>query len=211
LLSHHNLQEQDLYRAFRNFILFLFCSIACGGAPAFAQSNSTTSRGITPSVFAGATGVETGLASGRNLGLTAGVDIAFRPNSRLQPAIEYRGMYAIDKGGVDSLKNDVGGIKLSTSYGRLRPYVDLLAGRGETTYANGGYQVPNKLVFYTQSSSDVYSPGGGVEFFATRKLGVKVDFQIQRYSSPVAVSGHVYSETGTVGFVYVFHLGRAPV
>ena len=199
-----------MYPALRPFVLFILCAFSGGLTHAAAQSDSTASRRITPSVFAGVTGVYTGLDSGRNLSITAGIDVAFRPNSILHPAIEYRGMYAFDKGGVDSLKNNLGGLKLSTSYGRLRPYADFLAGRGETTYANGGYQVPDKLVFYTQSSSNVFSLGGGIEVFATEHLALKVDFQIQRYSSPVTVSGNLYSETGTIGLAYVFHLGHTP-
>ena len=198
-----------MYPALRPLILLPLCVVAAGLTHASAQSDSTASRTITPSVFAGVTDVSTGLDSGRNLSITAGVDLAFRPNSTLQPALEYRGMYAFDKGNVDSLKNNLGGLKLSRSYSRIRPYVDILAGRGETTYANGGYQVPNKLIFYTQSSSNVYSLGGGADVFAAGPLALKVDLQIQRYSSPVTVSGHLYSETGTVGLVYVFHIGRA--
>jgi hypothetical protein len=119
-------------------------------------------------------------------------------------------MYAIDKGHVDSLKNNLGGLKLSTYYGRLHPYADLLAGRGETAYANGGYQVPSKLIFYTQSSSNVFSLGGGTDVFAADHFALKIDFQIQRYSSPVTPAGSLYSEIGTIGLVYALHLGQGP-
>jgi hypothetical protein len=177
-------------------------------ASASAQATSTATRRITPSVFGGVTGVYTGLDSGRNLSVTAGVDVAFRPASRFHPAIEYRGMFAVGKGGTDSVKNNLGGVKVFARYGRFSPYADLLAGRGETTYANGGDQVPNTLIFYTQSASNVYSVGGGTDVFVGDHLAVKLDLQMQRYSSPVTISGHVYSETGTLGVVYVFHFGR---
>jgi hypothetical protein len=192
-----------LHRAFVAILLFAF-----GNGVAWAQAGSTASRAITPSVFAGASGVATGLDSGRNLGITAGIDIAFCPNARLQPSLEYRGMYAINKGEVDSLKNNLAGIKLSKRFGHVQPYADLLAGRGETTYANGGYQVPNTIIFYTLSSSNVYSAGGGADVFTSRRFALKVDLQVQRYSSPVTDSRHLYSETGTIGLVYVFPVGR---
>lgn len=193
----------------RHIVLLTLCAAAGNFIQsARAQSESTASRRITPSVFVGLTGVHTGLNAGRNVSITAGVDIAFRPNSFLHPAIEYRGMYAIDRGQVDSLKSNLGGLNLFTRFGRFRPYADLLAGRGETTYGVGGYQVPNKLIFYTRSSSNVLSLGGGTDVFTNDHLALKVDVQLQRYSSPVTASGHLCSETGTIGFAYVFHVGR---
>ena len=195
-----------MHRATRLLILFVLC--VCLGKTAFAQAIPMASRTIIPSVFAGVSSVYTGLDSGRNLSVAAGLDIAFFPRARFEPALEYRAMYALDKGSVDSLKNNLGGIKLSTRYGHMVPYADLLAGRGETTYANGGYQVPQKLIFYTLSSSNVYSLGGGTDLQLAGHLMLKVDVQIQRYSSPVTVSGHLYSEVGTIGLVYMFHLRR---
>jgi len=54
----------------------------------------------------------------------------------------------------------------------------------------------------------VYSGGGGAEIFATNQFALKVDLQIQRYSSPVTASGSLFSETATIGLTYVFHIGR---
>jgi hypothetical protein len=195
-----------LYLGLRTLFFLTIFVVAGALTGASAQALSTASRAITPSVFVGGSGVYTGLDSGRNLSVTAGLDIAFLPDRKFHPTLEYRAMYAVDKGALDSLKNNIGGLKMAGSYGPVKPYFDLLAGRGETTYANGGYQVPNKPIFYTLSSSNVFSVGGGGDVFFSKHLAVKVDVQIQRYSSPVAVSGHVYSEVGTVGLVYVFHL-----
>ena len=201
----------DLHRASRLLILFTLCALTATPRHAAAQGGSTASRQITPSVFASITGVYTGLDAGRNISLTAGVDFDFLPDHVFHPAIEYRGTYAIAKGQVDSLKTNLAGLKISKPFRRFRPYADLLAGRGETTYANGGYQVPGKLVFYTQSSSNVFSLGGGTDVFATGHIALKLDLQMQRYSSPVTASGHVYSETGTIGIAYVFHIGHRPL
>jgi hypothetical protein len=200
-----------LPRASRLLILFTLAALAGIPGHAAAQGGSTASRRITPSVFAGITSVQTGLDAGRNVSLTAGMDFELLPDHVLHPAIEYRGTYAIAKGNVDSLKTNLAGLKVSRPFRRFRPYADLLAGRGETTYANGGYQVPGKLVFYTQSSSNVFSLGGGTEVFATGDIALKLDLQVQRYSSPVTASGHVYSETGTLGIAYVFHIGHRPL
>lgn len=200
-----------MHPASRPLILLTFVALAGGFAQAAAQAGSTASRGITPSVFAGATSVDTGLGSGKNLSITAGVDLDLRPDSLFHPALEYRGTYALAKGQVDSLKNNLVGLRISRRYRRLRPYADLLAGRGETTYASGGYQVPGKLIFYTQSSSNVFSLGGGTDVFASGHLALRLDLQLQRYSSPVTASGRVYSEAGTLGVAYVFHIGRWPL
>ncbi|HEX5282489.1 MAG TPA: hypothetical protein VFW30_00075 [Bryocella sp.] len=197
--------------ASRLLILFTLAALVAAPRPGAAQGGSTASRRITPSVFAGITGVDTGLDAGHNVSLTAGIDFELLPDHIFHPAIEYRGTYAIAKGNVDSLKTNLAGLKVSRPFRRFRPYADLLAGRGETTYANGGYQVPGKLVFYTQSSSNVFSLGGGTEVFATGHIALKLDLQMQRYSSPVTVSGHVYSETGSVGLAYVFHIGHRPL
>lgn len=199
-----------MHPAVRRLILFTLSALAGSSARAAAQAGSTASRGITPSVFAAASGVRTGLPSGRNLALTAGLDVVLFPNLHFHPALEYRASHALARGSVDSIDNNLAGLQVSRIYGRLRPYADLLAGRGETTYANAGYQVPGKPIFYTRSSSNVFSLGGGVDLLSTGHLALKLDLQAQRYSSPVTTSGHLYSETATAGIVYLFHIGNRP-
>lgn len=183
-------------------------AVAGGVWSASAQALPTSSRVLDPAVFAGVTAVETGLGSGRNVSLTAGIDLDLPARHGLEPALEYRGTYAIDQGHVDSLKSNLLGLKVSTELKRFNPYADLLVGRGETTYANGGFQVPNKPVFYTESASNVFSFGGGLDVFVSGHLAVKFDVQAQRYSSPVTASGSVISENGTIGVVYAFRLGH---
>jgi len=185
----------------------LAVGLGCG-LRAAAQANDADYRQITPSVFVAATGVETGLPGGRNLGVTAGLDVRFLPGRRLQPSLEYRGTYAVVKGSVDSQSTNMGGLKLAVQRGRLFPFVNVLVGRGETEYAGVGYQVPGTFRYYLKSSSNVYDVGGGADLDLGNHLALKVELQLQRYSSPVTVSGHLYGEAASVGMAYTFHLGR---
>jgi len=168
-----------------------------------AQASPTAIQRLHISTFAGATGTYTGLASGRNLGITAGVDIGFRSFLSLQPYIELRGTYAIDKGEVDSQKNVISGLKLAKAYGRFHPYGDVLFGRGQINYRNG-FPDPRQEFAYFQSFSNVLSLGGGVDISLSDHFQLKADGQFQRYSSPVTESGHQYLKPVTLGIVYRF-------
>lgn len=188
---------------------FLLLGLIAGGSIRLsAQSLPTASRQITPSIFLGCSGVETGLQSDKNLSITVGVDLSFLPKSRIQPAFEYRGMVAVAGGQVDTIKNSFVGVRLAPNAGRIRPYGDVLVGREQTNYSGYGFAVPSKSVIYTESASNLLSLGGGVDVFATRQFALKIDVQLQRSASPVTASGHVNTEVGTVGVVYVFHIGR---
>jgi hypothetical protein len=170
---------------------------------AFAQASPAAVQNLKLSAFGGITGTYTGLASARNLGLTGGVDLGFLPFHGLYPTLEFRGTYAIDKGSIDSQNNVLGGLKIAAHLGHLYPYGNLLFGRGEISYGNG-YQVPREPIFYTQSSSNVISPGGGLDLRLTDQLALKFDLQVQRYSAPVIETGHLYAKSATLGVVYHF-------
>jgi hypothetical protein len=88
------------------------------------------------------------------------------------------------------------------------PYADVLAGRVETTYPNGGYRVPGSIIFYTQSASNVFSLGGGTDVVVTQHVSIRFDVQVGRSSSPVTSSGHVDCATAMMGVVYALKLGR---
>jgi hypothetical protein len=168
-----------------------------------AQATPTATQTLRLQAFAGPTGTDTGLASGHNLGITAGIDVGSLSVLSLEPFIEFRGTYAINKGGVDSQKNVLAGVKLAKAYGRLHPYGDALFGRGQINYKNG-FPDPMHHFAYFQSFSNILSFGGGIDVSLSEHLQFKVDAQIQRYSSPVTDSGRLYSKPLTIGIVYRF-------
>lgn len=176
-----------------------------------AQSIPTADRGIVPSAFAGLTGTYTGLEGGRNLGITAGLDIGFRPLFRFLPSIEIRGTYPINNGSIVGEETVMGGVRMQKRLGRFRPYGAFLFGRGELNYQNGGYPVPMQAFKYLQTTSNVISPGLGVEMDVTPRIAVLLDGQLQIWNVPfdpsgqTANSGHLFSMPGTIGVVYRFN------
>ena len=103
----------------------------------------------------------------------------------------------------------VGSWKRSKAYGRLTPYGDALFGRGEIKYING-YIDPTGTVEYLENPTNVLSGGGGVDFRVTDRFSVKADAQIQRYNTPVTMTGHLYSKPLTLAVVYHFSFGHFP-
>ena len=144
----------------------------------------------------------TGVLLARNADVEAGVDLEFRKVLGLYPALEVRGLYPIAKGEVDSQKNFVGGIRLGRHVHPFSPYGDVLFGRGQIDYLNGGQPTPDGIFDVLSNTSNVLSFGGGNDFALNSRFAVKGDFQFQRYASPVTTSGYVYAKIFTVGFVY---------
>jgi hypothetical protein len=187
----------------------IFLALAqTGGLYAHAQAVPTASQRLQLSTFAGGTGNFTGLNSGKNLGVTAGVDLGFRSFFSLNPFLEARGTYPIDRGHIDSQKNALGGLKVVKTYGRFNPYVDILLGRGEIYYNNGYPGAKNPSFSYLKSPAHVLSPGGGLDIELTDHFAIKIDAQFQRYSTPVTNSGYIYSKPITLGLVYRLHFDR---
>ena len=195
-------------------LLFFFFSsglTAWLATTARAQSLPTASRGFVPSAFAGITGTYTGLLGGRNLGVTAGLDLGFKPFFGLLPSIEVRGTYPVDNGSIAGEEHVEGGLRLQKRYGRLRPYADFLFGRGELNYQSGGIAVPMQAFRYLQTTSNVISPGLGVEVDASTHFAVLFDGQFQLWNVPFDPSGstpnagHLFSFPGTIGVVYRFN------
>lgn len=176
-----------------------------------AQSIPTASRGFVPSAFAGITGTYTGLNGGRNLGITAGLDLGFKPFFGLLPSIEVRGTYPVDNGSIVGEEHVEGGLRVQKRYGRFRPYADFLFGRGELNYQKGGYPVPLQAFRYLQTTTNVASPGLGVEIDATPHFALLLDGQFQIWDVPFDPSGQsansskIYSFPGTIGVVYRFN------
>ena len=166
------------------------------------QALPTASQTVHLSAFAGGTGVYTNLAGGRNLSITAGVDLTIFTLRGYHPSIEVRGTYPIHTGTVDSQKSALGGIRIDRQFNNLRPYVDVLFGRGEIDYQSGGYVVGP--ITYISSTTNVYSLGGGLDYDFTDHLSLKVDLQSQFWSTPVVPSNHIHPTVGTLAIVYRF-------
>ncbi len=184
--------------------LTLLCSLLVPSSLVHAQAMPAASQPISLSAFGGVTGTFTGLDGGKNLGITAGGDIGFRPFYRFYPSVEVRGTYPIDDGNVASQKNILFGGKLERYYGSFRPYVDFLYGRGKIDYLHGGYPNPAGTLLYLNSISNVFSVGGGLDLTLTDHFALKFDGQFQRYGAPVTTSGSLYSKPFTIGVVYRF-------
>lgn len=176
-----------------------------------AQSIPTASRGLAPSAFFGLTGTYTGLYGSRNLGITAGLDLGFRPFFGLLPSVELRGTYPVDSGQVVGEEHAEAGLRLQKRYRGIKPYADFLFGRGEMNYQNGGLIVPMQAFRYIQTTTNVISPGIGVEADFTPHVALLVDAQFQFWTVPFDPSGttanqsRVLSIPTTVGVVYRFN------
>lgn len=183
----------------------MWCFLANSGAA--AQAAPVATRGLELAAFGGLTGNYTGLGSGRNLDITAGVDVGLRPFYSFYPSLEGRGSYAIDGGSVDSQKNILGGVKLARFYGRLQPYGDVLFGRGAIRYERR-FATPDPNFYYVRSVSNVLALGGGIDLVLSSHWLIKADGQFERYSTPATSSGHLYSKPITAALVYRFGFGR---
>ena len=169
---------------------------------AHEQSPATAAQPLGLSAFGAATGTWTNISGGRNLGITAGGDLAFLTFQRIRPVVEVRGTYAVHDGQVDSQKDLLAGLRLERQFGPFRPYVNFLAGRGAIDYPHGGYLYQNFL--YIRTVSTVYSPGLGIDYDVTRHWSAKVDFQYQHWDTPVVPSGVINPRVLSVGAVYRF-------
>ncbi len=181
--------------------------LVVGASDACAQAAPAATQTIQLSVFGGFAGLYTGYDAGRNLSLTGGLDMGFQPKFSLFPSVEMRGSLPIDKGQIDNQRNILVGPQVAKHYGRVRPYAAFLFGRGQINYPNGA-DTPARNAFYVQSTSAVYSPGLGIDFELDDHFALKADAQFQRYSAPVADSGHVVAKVFTLGVVYHFSFGR---
>ena len=174
---------------------------------AHAQALPTASAAIRIQAFAGISGDYTGLELAKNLGFTGGVDVGFRPFKTFYPMIEVRGMYPIDSGSLIQLRNVLGGLRLGRRKGPFAGYGDVLYGRGQLNYLNGGLPNSTDTLLYQQTLSNVYSLGAGVDWDWTQHLGLKGDFQLQHYNTPVSPQGNIYSKVFTAAVIYRFGSG----
>jgi hypothetical protein len=182
--------------------------------PSIAAAQSakpTADQNIQLSVFGAASGNYTGLSGGRNLSITAGIDLALAPWHGTRPTLEIRGIYPIDKGKIVSQKDVLGGLRLDFLLGhRVHPYGDFLFGRGQMNYtgtpcnAMGGFGYVFGNNCYQVSTTYVYSPGAGFDYDLTNHLGIKIDGQYQQWGTVPTASGKLFSTLGSIGLVYRF-------
>jgi hypothetical protein len=182
--------------------LVLFCLVSLLADISLAQSTPTATQRLQLSTFLASSRVTTKLINGKNLDVTSGADLIFPTTHQIRPAIEVRGSYPFDSGKVDSQKAYFVGIRLEYPVGRLRPYIDVLIGRGRIEYLNDGY-IFGKLRYIT-STSVVSSSGVGLDYGLTHQIAAKVDFQYQRWSTPAISSGTISPIILSFGGVYTF-------
>ncbi len=184
----------------------LFLTAIVTANPAFAQASPTATRGMQFTAFGAVSGVYTGLGGGKNFGVVAGADLGLAPFHGIRPEIEVRGLYPADHGLVDSQKSILAGPRADFLLNhRLRPYADFLIGRGDMHYGINGYRFGNAI--YIETTTNVYSPGGGFDYELSQRLSVKVDAQFQRWGAVPTPSGNIWAKLGTVGIVYRFNFG----
>jgi hypothetical protein len=175
-------------------------SILDGAQAARGQAMPTATQESSLSVFAGATGVYTGVGGGRNLSFTAGGDFSLHSFFGFRPAVEVRGTYPIHDGGVDDQKSILAGVRVERPIGRFHPYGDFLIGRGEIDYINSNS--------YLYTSTPVYSPGAGFEYDLTPHFAFRVDAQDQHWDTPVNRSGSAWAKQGTLAVTYRFNFNH---
>jgi hypothetical protein len=171
---------------------------------AHAQAKPAAIQNLSISAFGGVSGTYTGLDQSRNLWITAGADLSFRPFHGLYPSAEFRGSYPIDNGGLAGERNILGGIRIEKYYGRFHPYGDALFGRDKIEYLNGGFPNASGTLLYQITISNAWSVGGGVDIDLTPHLAAKFDGQLQHYETPVTASGDIYAKAYTAAVVYRF-------
>jgi hypothetical protein len=182
--------------ALMSVVVIAFTPIACG------QAVPTATQPLQVDVFGAVTGTWTGLSGGRNLGITAGLDVGWKPFHGFYPALELRGTYPIYDGQVAAEKNVLYGFRASRFYGPIHPYANFLIGRDKIDYQSGGYANASDTLLYINSVSNVFSYGGGADVHVTDHFDLKLDGQLQQYGVPVNASGHIYSKALSIGVVY---------
>lgn len=194
----------------RHIALNLAAIAVLVASSAHAQSAEPTANKLLElSTFGGINGTYTGLAGGKNLGITAGVDVASRSFHGFRPYLEGRGTYPIDDGEIDRQKNALGGVRVERFVlPSLKIYGDFLLGRGEINYLNGGYPEPGGNFLILSSTSNVYSPGVGAEYRLTSQISGLIDVQFQRYQTPATPSGTLWSKPILFGVRYRFNFNR---
>jgi hypothetical protein len=176
------------------------------GHAGLAQARPAATQQLHIAAFVGGAGTQTGLATNSSADVTAGIDVTFRSSQIINPSFELRGTYPVRKNPVADERNFLAGPRFEYPVGRMRPYADILVGRGRSEYLNGGYVRGN--VLYFSSITTVYSPGLGLDYDLSHRIALKADFQYQCWSSPVVVPGTIHPKSFILGGVYRFDFNR---
>jgi hypothetical protein len=207
-------------------LVLLLATCAAFSPRAFGQSLYTATQQYSLSAWGGATGTFLNLpvsgsgttsgfsslfSNGRNLGISAGVDLRVWQYHGFLPSVEIRGTYPMAKGNVASDENALAGIKIEHPLGsRYHLYGDFLFGRDELKYLGGGYISPDGQFLYQQTFSNVLSPGLGVDIDVNHHFAAKLDAQIWHTKVPVTTTGSLNSLAVTAGVIYRFDFNHAP-
>jgi hypothetical protein len=211
-------------RTYVPFLSHVFAALvlsAFGCVFATAQAGPTAVRRIQPSAFVMVNGTFTGLESngvtsfqgGRNLAFAAGGDFGFYAPGRYSLAAEVRGSIPMNSGDIVGEKSILGGLRFSREPAGdhalpIRPYVDILFGRGQLNYQNGGYVTPYFILL--SNNSNTLEAGGGVEMDVARNFSVKLDAQVQTWKTPIPGVDTLYSKHAGVGVTYRLGAGSGP-
>jgi hypothetical protein len=170
---------------------------------AHPQAAPTAQRKIDFTAFAGATSSHTGLSAGHNSAVTAGLDLNLPEIGLIRPSLEVRALAPYTRGSVNSEKDILAGPRAELRLGPIHPYFDLLIGRGSNSFV-GPYSLFSGGFLYSQPPSTVISPGIGVRVSLFGNLSAIADGQIQHWSTPASLSGHLLARPLTAGLVYRF-------
>lgn len=200
--------QSNQQRRGRGFAVLVLLGV-CGGV-SFGQGSATAVQPLGLSAFGAATGTYTNILGGRNLGITAGADLAFLSYRRFRPVLEVRGNYPFYNGRINNQRSLLGGLKIERPIGPFHPYANFLIGRGQINYPIG--LLFNNLL-YLKTVSTVYSPGVGLDYDITDQWAAKVDFQYQHWDTPAVAGGVINPKALSAGVVYRFdfnHHYKAP-
>lgn len=171
------------------------------------DAHPTASRQLQLSAFGGVSGVFTGLEGGKNFSITAGGDLGLPPWRGVRPTLEVRGTYPADHGLIDSQKSVLGGLRVDFLLNhRLRPYGDILYGRGQMNYGLTGYYFNHYI--YALTTTYIGAGGVGFNYDLSQHLALKVDAQVERWGAAPTNEGRIYTTVGTAGIVYNFTFDR---
>ena len=181
----------------------IFASLAVSGILQ-AQSPASATQQAHLEVFGTLTGTRTGIASGKNIGITAGADLAVHRSRYYIPYLELRGAWPFYSGDTNSYHDLMGGLKFSRVWRSNQVYADALFGRAEIEYQHGGLPNPSHTFLYRKSPSNIFSLGAGMELPLGSSFGLRTDVQWQRYNTPVSSSGHANAFPISIGVLYRF-------